>query len=73
MCLPHGETSPFLKQHTFSNHTKIIDLSNDFRLQANAQDFVYGLPELNKEKLKLPIKLPIQVVLLLQYNSVCYH
>jgi N-acetyl-gamma-glutamyl-phosphate reductase len=57
LCLPHGETSPFLKQHTFSNHTKIIDLSNDFRLQANAQDFVYGLPELNKEKIKVANKI----------------
>lgn len=57
LCLPHGETSPFLKQHTFSNHTKIIDLSNDFRLQANAQDFVYGLPELNKERIKVANKI----------------
>jgi N-acetyl-gamma-glutamyl-phosphate reductase len=35
---------------------KIIDLSQDFRLNANAKNaivkFVYGLPELNKEEIK---------------------
>lgn len=52
LCLPHGEARAFLEQHQFSDHTRIIDLSNDFRLQKNAGDFVYGLPELNKEQIR---------------------
>ena len=56
LCLGHGHSKSFLEKHNFSNSTKIIDLSNDFRLQADAQfmgrEFVYGLPELNKSKIK---------------------
>lgn len=51
LCLPHGETKPFLSQNKFPLQTKIIDLSNDFRLQSDGNDFVYGLPELNKDKI----------------------
>ncbi|BAO76097.1 N-acetyl-gamma-glutamyl-phosphate reductase [Winogradskyella sp. PG-2] len=53
LCLGHGNSTAFLNQHTFSENTKIIDLSNDFRLEANkifnGKDFIYGLPELQKE------------------------
>jgi N-acetyl-gamma-glutamyl-phosphate reductase len=53
LCLGHGNSTSFLKENTFSKDTKIIDLSNDFRLKAdahfNGKEFVYGLPELNKE------------------------
>ena len=57
LCLGHGNSKAFLEKHQFSDATKIIDLSNDFRLveNENFQDkkFVYGLPELNKETIKL--------------------
>jgi N-acetyl-gamma-glutamyl-phosphate reductase len=53
LCLGHGNSKAFLKQNTFSEATKIIDLSNDFRLETdkffNEKSFVYGLPELQKE------------------------
>jgi len=56
LCLGHGNSTQFLKEHSFSGDTKIIDLSNDFRLQEDAildgREFVYGLPELNKESIK---------------------
>jgi N-acetyl-gamma-glutamyl-phosphate reductase len=56
LCLGHGNSKQFLAQHEFSKHTKIIDLSNDFRLKNDAvfqdNEFVYGLPELQKEKIK---------------------
>ena len=52
LCLGHGKSKAFLEQNQFSNHTKIIDLGNDFRLTKDAEfdgkQFVYGLPELNK-------------------------
>ncbi len=47
-CAGHGKTRPFLAAHTFSPELKIIDLSHDFRLKAEDNDFVYGLPELNR-------------------------
>ena len=56
LCLGHGNSTAFLEKTTFSDKTKIIDLSNDFRLLADknfeGKDFVYGLPELDKESIK---------------------
>ncbi|SHI66776.1 N-acetyl-gamma-glutamyl-phosphate reductase [Pseudozobellia thermophila] len=56
LCLGHGNSSKFLHENKFSENTKIIDLSNDFRLQADAvfegKAFVYGLPELKKEAIE---------------------
>ncbi|MGB5553704.1 MAG: N-acetyl-gamma-glutamyl-phosphate reductase [Flavobacteriaceae bacterium] len=56
LCLGHGNSSKFLQEHAFSKLTKIIDLSNDFRLKADAdfegKTFIYGLPELNKAVIK---------------------
>ncbi len=56
LCLGHGNSTKFLNENQFSKATKIIDLSNDFRLQADAnfsdKNFVYGLPELNKSAIQ---------------------
>ena len=56
LCLGHGNSKAFLKKNTFSTNTKIIDLSNDFRLTKDeifeGKTFVYGLPELNKQAIK---------------------
>lgn len=57
LSLGHGNSSRFLSENHFSPKTKVIDLSNDFRLEKNAlfqnRKFVYGLVELNKEKIAL--------------------
>lgn len=56
LCLGHGNSTAFLEINSFSQNTKIIDLSNDFRLNNDmifqGKEFVYGLPELQKEKIK---------------------
>jgi len=56
LCLGHGNSKQFLAKHEFSKQTKIIDLSNDFRLKNDAvfdgNKFVYGLPEFQKDKIK---------------------
>lgn len=56
LCLGHGNSKAFLTDNEFSTQTKIIDLSNDFRLENdkifNGKTFVYGLPELNKSDIK---------------------
>ena len=56
LCLGHGNSKKVLENHSFSKNTKIIDLGNDFRLEADKEfqgkTFVYGLPELQKEKIQ---------------------
>lgn len=56
LCLGHGQARKYLSEHSFSAHTRIIDLSHDFRLQADADwlghPFVYGLTEWNKAAIK---------------------
>ncbi len=50
-CFGHGKSQAFLKEHEIPAHVKIIDLAQDFRLEAPGNDYVYGLPEINKEKI----------------------
>jgi N-acetyl-gamma-glutamyl-phosphate reductase len=50
-CVGHNETKKILSEIKFSETTKIIDLSQDFRSNSSEHNFVYGLPELNKEKI----------------------
>lgn len=56
LCLGHGKSAAFLQEHSFSENTIIIDLSNDFRLKEdrnfNHRNFVYGLPEINKSAIE---------------------
>ncbi|WP_025739567.1 N-acetyl-gamma-glutamyl-phosphate reductase [Aquimarina pacifica] len=56
LCLGHGRSRSFLEKNTFSEHTKVIDLGNDFRLNNDqhflGRDFIYGLPELQKDTIK---------------------
>lgn len=56
LCLGHGNSTTFLENNTLATHTKIIDLSNDFRLEADQTfqqyDFAYGLPELQKSNIQ---------------------
>jgi N-acetyl-gamma-glutamyl-phosphate reductase len=54
LCVGHGEAKTFLEKNAIDDRIKIIDLSQDFRLGESVQNrkFIYGLPELNKEKIK---------------------
>lgn len=55
LCVGHGDAKKFLEANPINENVKIIDLSQDFRLAQNSQlatrNFIYGLPELNKEKI----------------------
>lgn len=57
LCVGHGEAKKFLEENKIDDKIKIIDLSQDFRLNKQSaigsRQFVYGLPELNKEKIKV--------------------
>lgn len=51
-CSAHGDTKKFMDNNVVPQNLKIIDLSTDYRHKAEGNDFVYGLPELNKEEIK---------------------
>lgn len=52
LCSGHGKSKGILEEGIIPKDTKIIDLSSDFRLADGIHDFVYGLPELNREEIK---------------------
>jgi len=53
LCVGHGDAKKFLDANDIDKGIKIIDLSQDFRLNIAAGDqWVYGLPELNRERIK---------------------
>ena len=50
-CFGHGKSEQFLKEHEVPANVRIIDLAQDFRLAAEGNDFVYGLPEINRGRI----------------------
>ncbi len=56
LCLGHGNSREWLLKTALPPSTKVIDLSNDFRLAADrdvaGRHFVYGLPEANREQIR---------------------
>ncbi len=56
LCVGHGEAKKFLQENKIDKKIRIIDLSQDFRIgrqsTVDGRQFVYGLPELQKEEIK---------------------
>jgi N-acetyl-gamma-glutamyl-phosphate reductase len=56
LCVGHGEAGKYLAENEVPGSTRIIDLSQDFRLAGKApvhgREFVYGLPELNRQRIR---------------------
>ena len=56
LCVGHGDARKFLEANPLPEHIRVIDLSQDFRLAAGSEiggrKFVYGLPEVNREKIR---------------------
>ena len=52
LCSAHGDSKKFIEANPIPDKLKIIDLSTDYRHKSQENDFVYGLPELNKEAIK---------------------
>lgn len=54
LCVGHGEARKFLLQNEVNPEIRLIDLSQDFRLESNnrlhdtGKSFVYGLPEISR-------------------------
>ena len=59
LCVGHGESKKFLHDNDIPANIRIIDLSQDFRLLTDGHrasigghEFVYGLPELNRQAIQ---------------------
>src|SRR6478672_4941523 len=56
LCVGHGDARKFLEATPIDEKIKIIDLSQDFRLNRKSKienrKFVYGLPEINRDVIK---------------------
>lgn len=52
LCMGHGKSAKFLAEHPVSQNVRIIDLAQDFRIASPDHDYVYGLPELNREEIQ---------------------
>jgi N-acetyl-gamma-glutamyl-phosphate reductase len=53
LCVGHGDAKQFLTANPIKKGIKIIDLSQDYRLKSAAgTDWIYGLPELNRDLIK---------------------
>jgi len=50
LCLGHGGAKKWFSENFMDSKVKIIDLSQDYRIAD--KDFIYGLPELNREAIK---------------------
>ena len=55
LCFGHGKSEAFLKEHPVPSNVRIIDLAQDFRIASPGNDFVYGLPEINRDKIEKAI------------------
>lgn len=52
LCSAHGDSKKFIEANEIPEKIKIIDLSTDYRAKSPDHDFVYGLPELNRDAIK---------------------
>lgn len=50
LCSAHGDSKKFIDENPSANALKIIDLSTDYRETRPDHDFVYGLPEMNRNE-----------------------
>ncbi len=53
LCTAHGDSRKFMETHAaeIPSKTRIIDLAQDFRLSCPDNDFIYGLPELQRARI----------------------
>ena len=52
LCSAHGDSKKFIEANSIPDTLKIVDLSTDYRHKSPEHDFVYGLPELNREAIR---------------------
>jgi len=57
LCSAHGDSKKFLESNAIPQKLRIIDLSTDYRAKSPKHDFVYGLPELNRDEIRTSMRI----------------
>lgn len=52
LCSGHGKSKGVMESGVVPASAKVIDLSADYRIKDASHEFIYGLPELNREAIK---------------------
>lgn len=52
LCMGHGKSAEFMREHPVPASVRVIDLAQDFRIASPDHDYIYGLPELNREEIR---------------------
>lgn len=52
LCQGHGKSKAWMDENQLPQELKVIDLSTDYRIADSHHEFVYGLPELNREAIR---------------------
>lgn len=62
-CFGPGKSEAFLADHYLPADVRVIDLTRDFRLLSDDNDYIYGLPELNRSRIGSALHVAIPVML----------
>jgi N-acetyl-gamma-glutamyl-phosphate reductase len=57
LCSAHGDSKKFMDNNDVPTSVRIIDLSTDYRAKSPNHDFVYGLPELNRDNIRIATRI----------------
>ncbi len=52
LCLGHGRSTQWLSENDLPPRAKVIDLGNDFRIESSTNEFIYGLPEMHRDRIR---------------------
>lgn len=52
LCVGHGDARKYMDSTTVPQRVKVVDFSQDYRIEPNTDGFVYGLTELNGEAIR---------------------
>jgi len=52
LCMGHGRSKTYVETNDIPSTVKIIDLSQDYRINYPGNKFTYGLPEMNRDLIK---------------------
>ena len=70
-CFGHGKSTKFLAEHYIPADVRIIDLAQDFRLESDDNDYIYGCLNSTTLKYRMHCTWPTRAVLPLVCNWAC--
>ena len=52
LSIGHGKSAQWLSENDLPLRAKVIDVGHDFRIESSAHTFIYGLPEVHRERIR---------------------